>query len=68
MFDGVGALVQKDSKVDLFMPQCKYFTNLFLYTSLTRKLWCFMSKEKGVNIGKDHMKGWLLAPDECSDS
>ena len=31
MFDGIGTLVLKDSKVDLFMPQCKYFTNLFPY-------------------------------------
>ena len=36
MFYGVGTLVQKDSKVDLFKNQCKYFTNLFLYISLTR--------------------------------
>ena len=54
MFDGVGTLVQKDSKVDLFMPQCKYFTNLFPYISLTGN--SDASCQRRSDIGKNHMK------------
>ena len=36
IFDGVGKLTRKDSNVDLFMSQWKYFSNLFPSISLTR--------------------------------
>ena len=55
MFDGVETLVQNDSKVNLFMPSASISPTYF-YISVDKELWCFMSKEKGVNIGKNRVK------------
>ena len=54
------------------MPQCKYFTNIFPYISLTRNFSpsCIINGEKSEHLERTLVRvssSGSLTPDECSD-